>query len=288
MESTRIQGTGIQFPTTYSVFHAGSSAGAWESTRIERRLVDGCPMLICYLDDSGKDPHNSVTTVAGYLARDDAWQAFETDAEAILAGKQVPVLHARDLHASDGPFKGWRVLEKQALVARVATAATGRVMMGLSMSAHKENYEEHAVYRADGPPSRRTVPPYVFCFQVVVDWLLRDIRVGRIVHAEGLSLILEHGHENNGYAEQEFHFVRKRFNLENVLHTISFARKDSCRAIQLADLLAFYSRRDSVALLEAKEAGRESNEHETMLKCLLEIAPHRGFVATGFHDRPRE
>jgi Protein of unknown function (DUF3800) len=242
-------------------------------------------MLVCYLDDSGKDLHNPITTVAGYLARDDDWLAFEAGGEPILAEKKVPVLHARDLHASDGPFKGWRILEKQALVARIANVAFGRVMMGLSMSAHKDNYEEHAVYRADGAPSRRTVPPYVFCFQVLVDWLLRDIRVGRFVHSEGLALILEGEHENNGYAEQEFHGVRKRYNLEGVLHSISFVRKDSCRAIQLADLLAFYSRRDGIAFLEAIEAEQQKYESDTMLKSLLEIAPHRGFVATGFHDR---
>jgi len=242
-------------------------------------------MLVCYLDDSGKDPQNPITTVAGYLARDDAWQAFEAGAEPILAGKKVPVLHARDLHASDGPFKGWRVLEKQALVARIANVATDRVMMGFSMSAHKDKYEEHAVYRADGMPSRRTVTPYVFCFQVVVDWLLRDIRVGRFVHSEGLALILEEGHENNGQAEQEFHIVRKQYGLVNVLLSISFVRKDSCRAIQLADLLALYSRRDGVAYLEAMKAEQDKYESETMLKCLLEIAPHRGFIATGFHER---
>jgi hypothetical protein len=242
-------------------------------------------MLVCYLDDSEKDPQNPITTVAGYLARHDAWQEFEADVEPILAEKKVPVLHARDLHASDGPFRGWRVLEKQALVARIANVATGRVMMGLSMSAHKDNYDEHAVYRTDGTPSRRTVTPYVFCFQVVVDWLLRDIRVGRFVHSEGLAFILEEGHQNNGQAEQEFQIVRKRYNLENVLRSISFVQKDGCRAIQLADLLAFYSRRDGVAYLEAMKAEQERYESDTMLKCLLEIAPHRGFIATGFHDR---
>jgi hypothetical protein len=31
-------------------------------------------VLICYLDDSGKDPQNPITTLAGYVARDAAWE----------------------------------------------------------------------------------------------------------------------------------------------------------------------------------------------------------------------
>jgi len=100
--------------------------------------------------------------------------------------------------------------------------------------------------------------PYTFCFQVIVDWLLRDIRVGRAVHSEGLALVLECGHENNSQAEQEFYVVRKKYGLENVLRSISFVPKEHCRAIQLADLLAFYSRRDGVAYLRAIEKNDET------------------------------
>lgn len=242
-------------------------------------------MLACYLDDSGKDPQNPITTVAGYLAREDAWQAFEAEVEPIFTEKKVSILHARDLHATDGDFKGWTMIQKQAFVARICNVASGKVLMGVSMSAHKDKYEEHSIDRAQGDQPRRTVTPYVFCFQVVVDWLLRDIRVGRLVNTEGIKLILETGHENNAQAEQEFEVVRNRYNLQNVLHSISFVPKNHCRAIQLADMIAYYSRRDGVAYLKAIEEQREKYDQDTVLKSLLEIAPHRAFVATGFHDR---
>ena len=243
-------------------------------------------MLTCYLDDSGKDPQNPITTVAGYLARDDAWQAFETEVEPIFAEKKVSVLHARDLHAGDSDFKGWIVLQKHAFVAQIMNVAAPRVMIGVSMSAHKDNYREHAGYRASGDEPRRTVTPYTFCFQVIVDWLLRDIRVGRAVHSEGLALVLECGHENNSQAEQEFYVVRKKYGLENVLRSISFVPKELCRAIQLADLLAFYSRRDGVAYLRAIEKNDETFTSDTIVKIITERVLHRAFVATGFHDRP--
>jgi len=87
------------------------------------------------------------------------------------------------------------------------------------------------------------VSPYTFCLSVLIDWILRDIRVGRAVHSEGVAFILECGHENNVEAEQYFCSVKKLFpELGDVLRSISFVPKESCRAIQAADLLAFYSR----------------------------------------------
>lgn len=243
-------------------------------------------VLVCYLDDSGKDPQNSITTVAGYIARDESWRAFESEVEPIFADKKVSILHGKELRDTDGEFSGWTILQKQAFVAKIGQISSRHLMMGLAMSALKGTYHAHAFERANDPKRRRTVSPYTFCFQVIVDWILRDIRIGRAAHTEGVALILECGHENNPEAEQEFYAVREAYKLQNVLHSISFVPKDNCRAIQLADLLAFYSRRDGVAFLKAQQDQEESYSIDTMLKLICESVPCRGFVATGFHDRP--
>jgi hypothetical protein len=70
--------------------------------------------------------------------------------------------------------------------------------------------------------------------------------------------------------------------IEHLLPSISFVPKQSCRAIQLADLLAFYSRRDGVAHEKATREGRDTCPVETMVKIITEGLPHRGFVATDF------
>jgi hypothetical protein len=243
-------------------------------------------VLVCYLDDSGKDPQNPLTTVGGYIAREDAWKTFESEVEPIFLEKKIPILHAKELRDTDGPFCGWTRLQKQAFIARIGQVSSRHLMLGYSMSAVKGVYVDHAVERAAGTPSRRTVTPYVFRFQVIVDWILRGVATGRWAHSEGVSLVLECGHENNAQAEQEFNWVRKNYNLENVLQSISFVPKDHCRAIQLADLVAFYTRRDSVALWKASTDDKETYEMDIMLKIILEAVPIRGFVATGFHHRP--
>jgi hypothetical protein len=241
-------------------------------------------MLVCYLDDSGKDAQNPITTIAGYVASEEAWSSFETEVEPYFSERKVSILHAVDLHNTRADFKAWSVLNKEAFVARIAQVASRYVTFGVSMSAEKGNYASHSLYRSD--TSRATVAPYTFCFQVICDWLLRDIRIGGRVHREGIKFLLEKGHKNNAQAKKEFYWTREHFQLENVLHSLNFVDKISCRAIQLADLIAFYSRRDGVALLKSKQPdSKDEYEMDQMIKILCENIVHRGFVATGFHDR---
>jgi len=239
-------------------------------------------VLVCYLDDSGKDPQCSITTLAGYIARDTAWEAFETDVDRWFAEYDINVLHARDLHASDGEFSDkekWTVLRKQAFVSRICQARTPHLMMGLTMSVLKGQYKDRAKERG----RRRTVTPYSFCFNVLNDWIFRDIQIANVAHTEGVAYIIEAGHENNAEVEGEFFAIKEQHpDIAPLMRSISFVSKDDCRAIQLADLLAFYSRRNGEAQLKARKAGLEGHVADTMDRIIIENLPHRAFVATDF------
>jgi hypothetical protein len=236
-------------------------------------------VLVCYLDDSGKDPQNPITTLAGYIAKESGWAAYEAQVERWFSEYGVNILHAKELHDTDGDFNGWPRLKKQSFVSRICLARAPHLMMGLSMSAAKGTYQLHKSERRP----RHTVSPYGFCFNNIIDWIFRDIRIGPLSNVEGVALILECGHENNAEAEKEFCAIKEQHpDIANLLKSITFVSKGSCRAIQLADLLAFYSRRDSVAQFEAYQQQRESYEIDIMIKILTENLPHRGFVATDF------
>jgi hypothetical protein len=237
-------------------------------------------VLICYLDDSGKDPQNALTTVAGYIAPEAAWRAFENEVEPIFKDKNVRILHAKDLHDTDGEFHGWTVLQKQAFIARICQVMSRHITLGMTMSAVKATYKD----QVGKTNQKRSLSPYTFCFNVIIDWIMTDIRLGRAAHADGVALFLEAGHENNSEAEKEFYIIRTQHKIEHALRSISFVTKGDCRAIQIADLLAFYSRRDSAAMEKAEREGKE-HKPETMIKLITEIVPHRGFVATKFFDR---
>jgi hypothetical protein len=236
-------------------------------------------MLVCYLDDSGKDPQNPITTIAGFVADAEEWVKLEAAVEPIFTGYGVPVFHASDLHNTDGIFRDWKFIKKQSFVYKICLAMSPHVPLGVSMSALKATYKA----RASESSRKRTVTPYTFCFNVIIDWILRDIRVGRKANTEGLSVVLEAGHENNAEAEQCFYNVRKQHNLDDVLRSISFVCKENCRAIQMADLLAFYSRRHGAAMQRAPLEDREKVSSE-MMNIIAGCVPVRAFVATDFEN----
>jgi hypothetical protein len=82
--------------------------------------------------------------------------------------------------------------------------------------------------------------------------------------------------------------MEHRCGYRNVRHctedqVLSFVAKTSCRAIQAADLLAFYSRRHANELLKASlmvDPGQ-------MLKIIAENLPHRAFVAQRLRETAR-
>jgi hypothetical protein len=162
-------------------------------------------VLVCYLDDSGKDRENPITTLAGYAATEAQWRGFETEVEPIFAEYGVKILHTKDLHNTDGEFEDWRLLKKQAFVARICSALSHYEPFGMSASAAKAVYAK----RATESSRKRTITPYAWCFNLIINWVLTDIRIGRIAHEEGVSFILEMGHQNNVEAEKVFHDVRK-------------------------------------------------------------------------------
>jgi hypothetical protein len=235
-------------------------------------------VLVVYLDDSGKDPQNRITSIAGYVATDEQWEAFGVEVERWFTEFGVKILHAKDLHNTDGEFADWTVLRKHAFVARLCQAMSHQLQLGVSMSAVKETYKT----RAEEGKRKRTVTPYTFCFNVIIDWLLTDVGVGRAANMEGLKVVLEAGHENNAEAQEQFYSVREHHNLEAILHSISFVRKDSCRAIQMADLLAFYSRRHGVAMETVPVDERSDLLPVTIMNIIAGGVPIRAFVATDF------
>jgi hypothetical protein len=234
-------------------------------------------VLVCYLDDSGKDPQNPISTIAGFVARSDEWKAFEEKVEPVFGAYCVKILHTMDLYHTAGEFDGWRRVKKQTFVSEICQAMSPHVPMGMSMSAQKVAYKG----RAEESNRKRTSTPYSFCFQVILDWILRDVRVGRLANTEGVAFILEAGHENNGDAERDFYALRKQHKLEALLPSISFVGKEQCRAIQAADMLAFYSRRHGVALEKATIEDRR-NISSPMMDIINHHVPVRAFVATDF------
>jgi hypothetical protein len=98
------------------------------------------------LDDSDQDPQNPITTLAGYIARDTAWENFEREVEPIFTAHGVSVLHARHLENIDGEFQSWRRLKKHAFALR--PVGSERFRCNLQTAGRRKQPEEnyHALH----------------------------------------------------------------------------------------------------------------------------------------------
>jgi len=235
-------------------------------------------VLVCYLDDSGKDPQNRVTSLGGFIAPDVCWEAFELTVEPIFRKYEVDVLHAKKLHGTDGPFRGWKINKKRAFVAEVCQKMQPFIPLGICMSAVKDTYQ----VRAKESSRKRTVTAYTFCFNVIVQRLFTHAIVGQKANEDGVAFVLESGHESNGELERSFDGIQRKHGHEISLHSLTFVGKKKCRAIQVADLIAFYGRRHGAAQEKTAPEGRPGIKPDPMLEIIQHYVPIDSFVATEF------
>jgi hypothetical protein len=217
---------------------------------------------------------------SAYIAREEDWASFETAVEPWFNEFGVNTLHAKELHDTDGDFAGWKKLRKHAFISRVFQEMRGRIPLGVAAGAVKHTYEKGVAERIR--LGLRTVRPYTFCFNVLVDMLLTDVIVGKAANTDGVAFFIETGHENNPEAEEQFYDIRERHGLQKVLRSISFIGKEDCRAIQVADLLAFHSRRHGASLERLSPAERRAAPLDTIIKIMTESVAHRTWVSTDF------
>ncbi len=205
-------------------------------------------VLACYLDDSSAESA-SVQTIAGYVADANAWAEFESEAEALCDLLQIDVIHGRELEAGKGCFSNWTVPRKIEFLVRLGEIIRPKLLFGISRSVIKD------IYKSRKLKSDSSLSAYGFGFESISFALSQAGEFGTSaeVQENGIAYRIEAGHPNNPdlqrYVDQQV-----RMGKFHNSTTITFVDKKSCRAVQLADLYAFFSRR--AANRYAKTKGR--------------------------------
>lgn len=204
-------------------------------------------VLACYLDDSDAQTSKALT-IAGYVAHEQGWARFEQVAEHICEKYQVELIRGRQIDGRKDCFKGWNVPKCERFFEELGTALIGNVEFGISRSIGKENYKlrRRQLMGLDNVHKRTfsSMSAFGFCFGS----LLLDLRqndgygVREEVQANGLAFMLESGSANNPDIFRYLDSERRHGNI-GINITATEVDKRSCRAIQMADLYAFYSRR---------------------------------------------
>jgi len=203
-------------------------------------------VFVCYLDDSDAE-QSAVVTMAGYAARIESWRIFEDEVEPIFQRYGVEILHAVDFHGNRGIYKNWSGVKKNTFVDEVYGVAVRHIPLALSRSMHKKNYK--ARQRELG--INQSMSAYGVVFGTIVHAVARANSLSGEIQKDGVSFVVESGHNNNAEIEKYFHKNKSHEIFAGVLRTLSFSGKSESRAIQLADFFAFYSRREAARMAAA-------------------------------------
>lgn len=241
------------------------------------RLVGGhkpaegfAAVFVCYLDDSDAE-QSSVITLAGYIQSLVDWEKFESHAEAVCREYGVDVLHAKEFHGTKGCFEGWTYKKKSRFIEDLYS--TSPDMLGISVSVGKANFRKRQKELGFAP----SLSAYGYAFHQVATGFIHSKFSKKQIDEQGLSLVVETGHKNNGDLERTFHQIKKDPMHRGCLKSLSFSGKHESRAIQLADLYAFYSRRQSAKVdalpRDASEAVIQAGQ-EKMFSLITFQCPH--------------
>lgn len=193
----------------------------------------------CYLDDSGTSGL-PIVTMAGFLAPLEAWEELEPQWDSILSGYNVDLLHSKEFYSTKPPFKTWKKIKKLSFADELFTASHGRIF-GLSASISVD--EIARLKKAD--PGFSDMSPMGVAFSSILMKAISDDQFGASVKEQGIAFLIETGNRNNAEIDRFFHRMADLPAFEGCLRSISFIPKKHCRAIQMADFLAFFSRRQA-------------------------------------------
>lgn len=239
------------------------------------RRADRIMVFQCYLDDSYDPPSTGVVTLAGYFGTAENWANFEDRADSVLNSKGVPVFHTKEFRDTDGHFQGWTRDDKENLIVELFDVVKESELIGVSKSVSRGL---HKSFRKVGK-SAHTYSPLAMAFGPMASAICFGNRIPGIEGMKETHFFVESGNTNNNGLKKVFD-ANSRGERSQFLRSITFMAKGSCRAIQLADFCAYYSRKIAKQLL--KNAGNDEifQNIDNPVKIAFTRAPH--FIEVSF------
>lgn len=216
-------------------------------------------MLWCYLDDSGTDGTTPTVTMAGYVAPLANWRRFEIESRKHFKKHRIGFFHAKDLHHRAGDFRGRSVPDECAFLDGWLEIAGRHMMAGITMNVARQTY----MAKRGRTAAWLNRSAYGHCFDSMLDLMHSDDEVGAAMIDHGISFFVESGNKWNAGVLDIFN-RRKSRDGGGILQQLSFVDKHSCKAIQLADFLAFYTRRHSARFMDGSQ--RKMDAYLTVAK----------------------
>lgn len=207
-----------------------------------------------------------------------AWQKFERVARETFANYGVTVLHTKELHDTDGEFRGWSVRKKQSFITELYSHFDPTKEAGISYSTRQDVYLKRK--KEHGFRYNANMSALGYCFHEICVLLLQASALPALLRTDpsyNLSFVIESGNRNNEDVVRIFNDLKTEIP-ELRFNSLSIADKSSSVVLQIADFLAFHSRRYVTKCEEARQMLPEP----TMLSIALNSLHHEVKVAVDF------
>ena len=211
----------------------GSARDVWELSRAALSDEDGLVVVIkIYMDESGTHDGSPVVTVGAYFGKPKVWREFTKQWN--FRKRPIKIFHSTDCANFRGEFEGWKLEDRDALVANLTGCLRGSMLGGMAAGINMRDFNEALSARPD--LIELFGSPYVTCFQWVVQQIV-DIADNAHGHQK-----LAFFHEQNDFqveALKAFEWVRQSRKHHRGDMTITFGAKDQFTPLQAADMLAY-------------------------------------------------
>ncbi|MGY3506329.1 hypothetical protein ACVWYJ_006948 [Bradyrhizobium sp. USDA 4471] len=200
-------------------------------------------MIVCYLDDSGTG-EEPILNMSGYVATDSQWSEFELAARDIFNKFDISELHAKEFNDTKDQFKGWPRRRKEALALSLYAELRRCRALGIDSGITRAAYQRARHQFGHEPNESR----YGNCFKWIIETIMQSdmMKFYAAAHKATLTFVVEAGNKNDADIRRVFDQMKFNPNhrgVVEVMKTVEFVEKGSSIALQMADFLAFHSRR---------------------------------------------
>lgn len=196
--------------------------------------------LTAYLDESGTHGGSAVTVMGGMLANARQWEQFEANFSLLKKKHGFRVFHTKKFKRRDGDFKGWSVDQQWALMKDLGHLTASAFTEGVTMTLNNADYQ--ASYKGgEAPRKLRIESKYGLCFRnCLIFFALEGLKRVHRGKPPRLHFVLESGHANWNEVRDIFNEMKRELQARDcdMLGEITFADKDECDPLMMADFLA--------------------------------------------------
>lgn len=192
-------------------------------------------MLSCYLDDSDND-RGPVLAIGGIIIANRFIDDMESELDACFERYGVQVLHAFELEGSKDAFRGWDGYRKYEFILEVFSIAKKYMAFGLAATVNKKDFRENVAPKQ----GNQNMSAIGFGFGRVASAISQKLLGKDYVFP--VTFFIESGNKNSGNFVNYHKFLRESA-VGHYFQEIIFVSKKDCKAVHLADFVAFYARR---------------------------------------------